>query len=242
MADPDAWAVELGERIARARKRAMMTQDELAQATAVSKVWISKLERGLVARPGHRKLNQIAAVLGDSVIPHLGDGGPITFRPAPALNVVGRVGDELRPIEGARLLPVYRWGSAGDPRDQDNNPDADHEEYPPVGRESLVGPRGFGVLIRGESMARRGIHDGDVVWINPERPYRLGRPVLARLFERQAGQDEDIGMVVKTLVRGEDSIDRLRSDCDESDEIVQCERFEVIGPVVGISPAFRLPT
>lgn len=226
----DRWAIELGERIAAARQRAHMTQQDLADAAQVSKVWVSKLERGLVARPGLRKLNQIAQVLGTDVVPS--DPGSSLLHSKP--NVV-----QVEPsrTEGGKLHPVYRWGAAGDPRDLEHAPDVDHEEHPPVGRESLVGAKGFAVEVRGESMSARGIHDGDKVWINPERPARYGRPVLARLWD----DDEEMGMVVKTLSRDENGLETLTCEGNDGPNVVRgYTRFEVIGPVVGIS-RFLLP-
>lgn len=231
----DEWAVVLGRRVRRARERANLTQQALADSAAISKVWVSRIERGKVARPGAKVLDQIAQVLGGDVIPPLRG---LPSQGEPGFNVVARVDGDLRARE-ARLLPVYRWGSAGDPRDVESSPDPDHEEYPPLGKESLIGNNGFGVLIRGESMAGREIHDGDTVWINPDRPYRVGRPVLARLWDDTG----EVGMVVKTLRRNEEGDLRLYSE-QEGPAIcypVDCARYEVVGPVVGISPAFRLP-
>lgn len=91
-------------------------------------------------------------------------------------------------------------------------------------------------------MARRGIHDGDTVWVNPDRPYRVGRPVLARLWDVSG----ECGMVVKTLMRNGDNGDLCL--CSESEADIDgalpiiCDHYEIIGPIVGISPSFRLPT
>lgn len=218
VSDDERWNAELGERVQRARKRANLTQRQLAVTANTSKEWVSRIERGLAERPGHHILNRIAAVLGADVIPPVGD-----------YNVVG----PLSKVE-ARLVPVYMWGAAGDPRSVSDSPDPDHEEHAPIGKESLVGAKGFGVVVRGESMAERGIHDGDIVWINPERPVRRGRPVLARVWD-----DFNGGMVVKSLVEY-DGHEELWSEGDVRGRF-DCSKFDVIGPVVGISPAFRLP-
>jgi SOS-response transcriptional repressor LexA len=132
-------------------------------------------------------------------------------------------------------LPVYRWGSAGDPRDRAQSPYPDHEEYPPVGKESLVGPNGFGVMVKGDSMTGRGLHDGDVVWVNPDRPYRDGGIVLGRLYDKDESETE-LGMVVKTYTGS----GLHSSDCNGTG-IVNGGRFTVIGPVVWISPAGFAP-
>jgi SOS-response transcriptional repressor LexA len=152
----------------------------------------------------------------------------------PLANVVGSL-DQLR-SPTAHLLPVFRWGSCGDPRDRESPPDPDHLEYPPPGRESLIGPHGFGVMVKGDSMAARGIFDGDVVWVNPERAYQLGKVVLA-LVSDASGES---GMVVKTYARTEVG-ECLVSETAQGRSPVVCREFRVIGPVVGIT-SWRLPT
>ena len=163
---------------------------------------------------------------------------PPTNAPAgsarPLANVVGSL-DQLR-SPTAHLLPVFRWGSCGDPRDRESPPDPDHLEYPPPGRESLIGPHGFGVMVKGDSMAARGIYDGDVVWVNPERAYQLGKVVLA-LVSDASGES---GMVVKTYARTEVG-ECLVSETAQGRSPVVCREFRVIGPVVGIT-SWRLPT
>ena len=148
-------------------------------------------------------------------------------------NVLGNI-EHLRPV-GARPLPVFRWGACGDPRDQESPPDPDRLEYPPPGRETLIGPSGFGVVVKGESMAGRGIYDGDVVWVNPDRPYAVGKVVLA-LVSDVGGES---GMVVKTFARTEVG-DCLLSETAAGRSPVVCREFKVIGPVVGIT-SWRLP-
>jgi SOS-response transcriptional repressor LexA len=148
-------------------------------------------------------------------------------------NVLGGL-DQLRP-ESAQPLPVFRWGSCGDPRDRESPPDPDHLEFPPPGRETLIGPNGFGVVVKGESMAGRGIDDGDVVWVNPERPYQIGKVVLA-LVSDEGG---DAGMVVKTYARTEVG-ECLMSETTQGRSPVVCREFKIIGPVVGIT-SWHLP-
>lgn len=106
--------------------------------------------------------------------------------------------------------------------------DADYLEYPPPGRGSLVGPRGFGVVVKGESMAGRGIHDGDVVWVNPDRPYAVGSVVLALVSD----VDGESGMVVYTFGHIGDS-DCLMSETRHGRTTLRCREFKVIGPLVG---------
>jgi hypothetical protein len=59
----------------------------------------------------------------------------------------------------------------------------------------LVGLNGFGLIVRGDSMAARNIRDGDVVWVNPDRQPEPGEVVAARKLDEQGS---DCGMVVRT--------------------------------------------
>jgi len=155
-------------------------------------------------------------------------------RAASDSNVAGSL-EQVRPA-GAPLLPVFRWGSCGDPRDRESPPDPDHLEYPPPGRETLIGPNGFGVVVKGDSMSARGIYDGDVVWVNPERPYQLGKVVLALVSDASG----EAGMVIKTYART-DVGECLLSETAQGRSPVVCREFKVIGPVVGIT-SWRLPS
>jgi SOS-response transcriptional repressor LexA len=94
------------------------------------------------------------------------------------------------------------------------------------GHEIPIGPHGFGVVVKGDSMTGRGIQDADVVWVDPDASYRLGDVVLA-LATSSAGVQ---GMVVKTY----------RGDCLVSETVVKvservckADSFTVIGPAVG---------
>jgi SOS-response transcriptional repressor LexA len=153
----------------------------------------------------------------------------------PRGNVVGRLEDLRAP--GTTPLPVYRWGAAGDPRDTEAGPDPYTMAFPPVGHELLVGPKGFAIVVKGESMARRRIHDGDYVWVNPERPPRLGGIVLAGCRSKDG---TDHGMVIKLWNRDRFG-EALFSDGEIDRLDVECDEFTIIGPVVLIQPQPLLP-
>jgi SOS-response transcriptional repressor LexA len=258
-ADPfilDAGA--LGQRIAALRRESGWSQRRLAEAAGVSHGYIALLELGRLPSPGKFRLDAVARALNLRTSDALTAAQPPSYAaaPAPGLtqpaasglhqppaallsaanlgNVLGGV-DQLRP-SGARPLPVFRWGACGDPRDQESPPDPDHLEYPPPGRETLIGPNGFGVVVKGDSMAGRGIFDGDVVWVNPERAYAVGKVVLALVSDLGGAA----GMVVKTYARTEVG-DCLLSETATSRSPVVCREFKVIGPVVGIT-SWRLPS
>jgi SOS-response transcriptional repressor LexA len=233
--DPHA----LGQRVALLRQRHALSQRRLAEQAGVSHGYIAQLELGRLASPGTFRLDAIARALGLRTADSLLNPPPVVaLRDPVSVEQRSNVAGPLDQLHGpdARLLPVFRWGSCGDPRDRESPPDPDHLEYPPPGRETLIGANGFGVMVKGDSMAGRGIHDGDVVWVNPDRPYAVGKVVLALV--------SDIGgiggMVVKTYARTEVG-ECLISETDAGKSPVVCSEFKVIGPVVGIT-SWRLPT
>ena len=82
----------------------------------------------------------------------------------------------------------------------------------------------------------RGIYDGDIVWVNPERPYQIGKVVLALVSDVSG----EAGMVVKTYAHT-DVGECLLSETSSGRSPVVCREFKVIGPVVGIT-SWRLPS
>jgi transcriptional regulator with XRE-family HTH domain len=233
-------ASELGERIKELRSARRLTQDQLAARVGVSRKTISNWETGETSISTD-DLPAIAAALGVRQSELLEGPDPPGVgsrrhdpldtdgqRGADRFNVNGRR-EDLR-ATGAKPLPIYRWGSLGDPRDRDSAFE-DRWDYPPLGRERVVGPNGFGVDVRGDSMAGRGIRDGDTCWVNPERNWRFGDVVLALISDN----DGEGGMVVKTYAQL-DVGDCLVSETEAGRSTVVCDHFKIIGPVVLISP------
>lgn len=222
--------VRLGGRVRELRLQADLSVERLAALAGISGGTLSRIERGETKGAQFATLSKVARALGFASLDDLLAGRQGTTSPP---NVTGYLPD-LRPLE-ALLLPVYRWGACGDPRDQESAPDPTDRDYPPLGKERLIGSNGFAVQVRGESMANRQIHDGDTVWINPDRPVRLGRPVLARIWDVDGSE---VGMVVKVLKRDEGG-ERLwgDGDGDHGTNPVICSRYELIGPVVWVEPA-----
>jgi SOS-response transcriptional repressor LexA len=227
----------LGQHIAAMRRANGWSQRRLAEQAGVSNGYIALLERGRLSSPSKFRLDAIARALrlrtSDALLT-----SPVEVTPGPYDEEQHNVAGTLEHMRGAgvRPLPVFRWGSCGDPRDRESAPDPDHLEYPPPGRETLIGSNGFGVMVKGESMAGRDIHDGDVVWVNPERPYAVGKVVLA--LASDVGGDS--GMVVKTYART-DVGECLVSETEHGRSPLVCREFKVIGPVVGIT-SWRLPS
>jgi len=219
----------LGARVKALRARHRLTQQQLGDTVGVSRQTIWNWENGAAQVPS-ADVPRLAAAFGVSVA-ELYEGDSPTRRERETFNVPGRI-DDLRGV-GVKPLPIYRWGSLGDPRDHLSAPNPDREDYPPPGREGLVGPNGFGVEVRGESMVARNVLDGDVVWVNPDKPYRLGGLVLALV---DAGDGES-GMVVKTYART-DVGECLVSERADGKSPVVCREYKIIGPIVWIQRGF----
>ena len=251
VADVQAWSKRLRE----VREGRGLSRSELALLSGTSSTTIWRMEGGKIdPRPYTR--NRLIHALGypdedaffnlpsTLVVTSAGTGKTehlietvrsnrvreLQGRAVGTSNVVGRL-DDLHSSE-ARLLPIYRWGACGDPRDVDSAPDPIDRVHPPLGAERLVGPHGFGVLVKGDSMTNRSVMDGDKVWINPDAPRRVGRMMLARVWDLDG---QDIGMCVKIWRNGE-GFDRLWSDGTDDTNPIVCSRFEIIGPVVWIEP------
>lgn len=213
----------LGNRVQWARSRRGMSQQELANRSGLSKNWVGQIERNVITNPGVDTIRKLETVLK---APLLGEGTFGTIA-SPARRDI--TGPPITRVEGAQRRPVYKWGAAGNPLAVESSPYPDSEEYPPTGKESLIGPRGFGVRIKGESMSRRGIHDEDIVWVNPDRPHQSGRVVLARIWDHEG---VEVGMLVKVLKA--DNFLWGEGEGDEGHNPVNCSRYEIVGPVVWV--------
>lgn len=199
--------------------------------------------------PSLRMATRIARALGWTVEQLLDANGPLESERAgesssgePALvgpvgqyNVVGTA-DELR-APGAVPLPVYAHGKCGDPRNPEDAPVPDYEEYPPVGRERVVGPRGFGVIADGTSMEGARIHNGNICWVNPDRPARPGDVVCAHIRD---GEGFYRGNVIKRYLRVRNQEDGTTQDCLASHyagqipQVELCANFTLVGTVVAV--------
>lgn len=226
----------LAKRIADLRLARGWNQEQLGVAAGVSSSNISKIERAETERPQTRTLDAIARAFGwaDRFPLLAGEEPPPPAKRPIEPHAAGPV-EDLRPL-GTKPLPVFAWGSCGDPRDRESSPDPIQEEYPPLGKELLIGPHGFSVIVRGDSMSARGLQDGDQVWINPEKPPRLGGIVVARCW---SGDGAEVGMVVKVW-KSAKSGEGLYSDTGRDDDAaaLACVRFDVIGPVVWVTRGF----
>src|SRR5947207_4027400 len=109
----------LGQTIASLRRAHGWSQRKLAQVAGVSPSYIAQLELGRLPTPSKLRLDAVARALDLRTSDALLSGpSPAPESPSPrmlpvAMNVVAPI-EQLRPA-GARPLPVFRWGSCGDP-------------------------------------------------------------------------------------------------------------------------------
>lgn len=141
-----------------------------------------------------------------------------------------------------RPLPVFSYAAAGDPTSIDDRPIPVGYHVPPPGKELVIGPNGFGVEVRGDSMIGAGINDGEIVWVNPEMRPRPEKPVVAFVKDcaTDPGWSREDGIVVKLYSRRQGSSYGLMGHGVDGMRWLDCREARVIGPVVGIS-SWRTP-
>jgi transcriptional regulator with XRE-family HTH domain len=125
---------------------------------------------------------------------------------------------------------VYRSGTRGDPRDPEEAPMPLGYERVPVGKETLIGGRGFSVIVRGEQLHGWRVHDGDHCVVNPEQPARNGSLVAAEV-EDEDGEKE---MGIFELAEDGSGHLRVRPSHDDPPLDVPLRSYRLLGPVVGI--------
>lgn len=160
------------DRIASRRREIGLSQVALAKKTGVSGTSVSKWESGL-NQPKGRYLNELAAALGVSVEWLLtGKGG--ANDPAPAFDV----NVEPAVIPQGRRVPILSYVQAGQWREVCEQATAfdGNVEYVSAGVD--IGPCGFGLWLRGDSMTPL-FNEGDLVIIDPDEHPRPGDYVVA---------------------------------------------------------------
>lgn len=164
--------MKVSERIKTTRKRLGYSQDVLGAKVGVSRVAVSQWERDETT-PSGRYLNDLAAALGVSVEWLLtGKGDVSTPAPAFVVNVEPAV------IPQGRRVPILSYVQAGQWREMCEQATAfdGNLEYVSAGVD--IGPCGFGLWVRGDSMTPE-FKEGDLVIIDPDEAPRPGDYVVA---------------------------------------------------------------
>lgn len=160
------------ERLIACREAAGLSQSELARRLSVSPQAVQKWESAQNV-PRGKRLELLASILSTTVS-HLmvGDlSGNVEHGPS----IKGR-------------LPLISWVQAGEWTEIADVFDASEAEdwlHCPVAHS----PRTFVLRVRGESMydprGKRSFKDGDLIFVDPERPAQHGSLVIAKLTDGQ---------------------------------------------------------
>ena len=208
--------MKINERIKQTRKRLGYSQEILGSRVGVSRVSISQWERG-ENTPNGRYLNELAAALGVTVDWLLtGDGStaePLVTQPIPGYHNV-----EPAVIYQGNRIPILSYVQAGNWREMCEQATTfdGNVEYVSAGGE--IGPYGFGLWLRGNSMLPL-FKEGDLIIVDPDEAPQPGDFVVAKNGSDEAtfkkyrprGIDEN-GQEVFELVPLNDDYPSMHSD------------------------------
>jgi hypothetical protein len=215
----------LGPRVKRLRKAQRMSQRYVGEHVGMSEAWVGQVERGDIASPGGQPLERLAALLGTTVDALLtgraerdatgrlpAGTGTLSVRNRPEPDGNGPAGPGGAGLQPYRGMPVFRYGTVGDPLSASDAP-APHDQV--MLKEELVregarvGPRGWGVLLTGSELSGWRMPDGArllagwSVFCNPD----AAEGVPAEAWEGRLVIGRDLGgeVVVGQLVRAPDA-------------------------------------
>ncbi|MFC1485660.1 XRE family transcriptional regulator [Candidatus Latescibacterota bacterium] len=141
------------------RKKAKMTQGELAHKANINQAFLSDIERGK-SNPSIQTLKNIAVALNISISQLL--DGPDTMT-IPGLGEVHR-------YDSGDVIPLLGKIPAGSWRDwEDSYPAGFAEEYVP--RYDLKGKHIFAIRVDGDSMEPE-LSNGDILVVDPEKAFQ----------------------------------------------------------------------
>lgn len=206
----------INDRIAARRRAQKMSQDELARRIGITRVSISKWESGL-NQPKGRYLNDLAAALGVTVEWLLtGEGSASEASGEP--RIPGYHNVEPAVIFQGKRIPILSYVQAGNWREMCEQATAfdGNVEYVSAGGE--IGPYGFGLWLRGDSMVPL-FKEGDLIIVDPDESPQPGDYVVAKNGSDEAtfkkyrprGIDEN-GQEVFELVPLNDDYPTMHSD------------------------------
>lgn len=217
----------INDRILSRRKLLKLSQLELANRIGITRVSVGKWESGL-NQPKGRYLNDLAAALGVSVDWLLtgkdGDGGGISDIQPPGYHNV-----EPAVIPQGSRVPILSYVQAGNWREVCEQATTFDGNVEYVSASVDIGPCGFGLWLRGNSMTPF-FNEGDLIIVDPDESPRPGDYVVAKNGSEEAtfkkyrprGIDEN-GQEVFELVPLNDDYPTMHSDR---------QHIEIIGVMV----------
>lgn len=175
--------MQINDRISARRRALSLSQVALAKKIGVTGVAVGKWESGL-NQPKGRYLNDLAAALGVTVDWLLTGDGEVPGQPAPEA-MPGYHNVEPAVIPQGSRVPVISYIQAGHWREMCEQATAfdGNVEYVTAGVE--LGPCGFGLWVRGDSMAPK-FEEGDLIIVDPDIAPKAGDFVVASNGKEEA--------------------------------------------------------
>ncbi|XEI34702.1 helix-turn-helix domain-containing protein [Aeromonas veronii] len=217
----------INDRILSRRKLLKLSQLELANRIGITRVSVGKWESGL-NQPKGRYLNDLAAALGVTV------DWLLTGKEESATGVMESSFPGYRNVEPATIpqggrVPILSYVQAGNWREICEQASGFDGNVEYVTASVDIGPCGFGLWLRGNSMAPQ-FNEGDLVIVDPDEQPRPGDFVVAKNGSNEAtfkkyrprGIDEH-GQEVFELVPLNDDYPPMYSDR---------QQIEIIGVMV----------
>lgn len=208
--------MKINERIKQTRKRLGYSQEILGSRVGVSRVSISQWERG-ENTPNGRYLNELAAALGVTVDWLLTGEGD-----APSSSgeqqMPGYHNVEPAVILPGKRIPILSYVQAGNWREMCEQATTFDGNVEYVSASGEIGPFGFGLWLRGDSMLPQ-FKEGDLIIVDPDEAPQPGDFVVAKNGSNEAtfkkyrprGIDEN-GQEVFELVPLNDDYPTMHSD------------------------------
>ncbi|MFQ2188993.1 LexA family protein [Aeromonas jandaei] len=206
----------INDRISARRRAQKMSQDELAKRIGITRVSISKWESGL-NQPKGRYLNDLAEALGVTV-DWLLTGSGDTPELAEEQPIPGYHNVEPAVMLPGKRIPILSYVQAGNWREMCEQATTFDGNVEYVTASVDIGPCGFGLWLRGDSMLPQ-FKEGDLIIVDPDEAPQPGDFVVAKNGSNEAtfkkyrprGIDEN-GQEVFELVPLNDDYPTMHSD------------------------------
>ncbi|MBM0511624.1 LexA family protein [Aeromonas hydrophila] len=206
----------INDRISARRRAQKMSQDELAKRIGITRVSISKWESGL-NQPKGRYLNDLAEALGVTV-DWLLTGSGDTPELAEEQPIPGYHNVEPAVMLPGKRIPILSYVQAGNWREMCEQATTFDGNVELVSASGEIGPFGFGLWLRGDSMLPQ-FKEGDLIIVDPDEAPQPGDFVVAKNGSNEAtfkkyrprGIDEN-GQEVFELVPLNDDYPTMHSD------------------------------
>lgn len=202
----------ISDRIFSRRTALNLSKTALAKAIGVSDVSVGKWESGL-NQPKGRYLNDLAAALGVTVDWLLAGGSD-----GPEQPILGYHNVEPAVIPQGSRVPILSYVQAGNWREMCEQATTFDGNVEYVSASVDIGPCGFGLWLRGDSMLPQ-FKEGDLIIVDPDEAPQPGDYVVAKNGNNEAtfkkyrprGVDEN-GQEVFELVPLNDDYPSMHSD------------------------------